>query len=278
MDGRFILIAGSAGKGCSQEALDLAIRFAQSVTKEILERGGGVVVLAGDEAGTKDQRGVPHIFDWVVLRAVARYAEQTTRSPRTLVRIVMSDTAEAEKIDEANLRVLRTLLQRELASCQYIPHSLFTGGEYRKRQVALSDGMVAVGGGKGTYSSAEEMIEQGKPVLPMDLRLGAIGEDGNGAVQLHQEMASDPESFLAYTHKRSINRLSLTKLSRGVNDVDGAARVVAEMFESEFEAHPGVGLRARAIRRLRTLAVAAPLFSAMSVILKAFEFLNRSES
>jgi len=190
----------------------------------------------------------------------------------------MSDMAEAEKIDEANLRVLRNLLQRELASCQYIPHSLFTGGEYRKRQVALSDGMVAVGGGKGTYSTAEEMIEQGKPVFPIDLPVGAIGEDGNGAVQLHQEMASDPESFLAYTHKRAINRLSLTRLSRGVNDVDGAARVVAEMFESEFEAHPGVGLREGAIRRFRTLAVAAPLFSAMSVVLKAFEFLHRSES
>lgn len=278
MNGRFILFAGSASKDCSPEALDLAIRFAQSLTREILDGGGGVVVLAGDEAGTKDDRGVPHIFDWVVLRAVERYAERTTKSPRTLVRIVMSDTAEAEKIDEANLGVLRNLLQRELASCEYVPNALFTGGEYRKRQIELSDGMVAMGGGKGTYSTAEEMIEQGKPVLPMDLRLGAIGEDGDGAVQLHQEMASDPDLFFAYSHKRAIDRLSLIKLRRGVNDVDGAARVVAEMFESEFDAYPRGGLRERATQGFRTLAVAAPLFSAMSLVLKAFEFLHRSES
>ena len=278
MDGRFILVAGSASKECPKEILDVAIAFVRAVTKEVLDRGGGVVVLAGSEEATKDDHGTPHIFDWVVLREVERYAEQTAKSPRTYARIVMSDTSEEWKLDDANLRVLRNLLQRNVACRQYIQSQLFTGGEYRSRQIELSDGMLAIGGGKGTYATAEEMIRQGKPVLPMDLRLGAFREDGDGAVLLHQEMASDAESFFAHTHHEVNQKLSLTKLSRGVNEVEGAARVAADMFASEFDAYPSPGLQARISRRLRTLAVAAPLFSALSLILKGIEFFQRSES
>ncbi|MCY4618742.1 MAG: hypothetical protein OXD50_09360 [Chloroflexi bacterium] len=277
MNGRFILIAGSASKDCSPDTLDLAIGFVQSFTREILDRGGGVVVLAGDEEGTKDDRGTPHIFDWVVLREVERYAERTTKPPRIYVRIVMSDTAEERKIEDANLQVLRNLVQRNVANLQYIQSHLFTGGEYRNRQVEISDAMLAIGGGKGTYSTAEEMIGREKPVFPVDLPLGALSDDGNGAVLLHQEMASDPESFFPFTYDDAIHKLSLTKLSRGINEADGAARVAVEMFESEFDAHPRDGLRARTTSRLRALAVVAPLFSAMSLILKGFEFF-RSDS
>ena len=70
MNGKFILISGSAGLSCPADKLDTAIQFIKSFTAEVLKRGGGVVVLAGDEESTKDDQGTPHIFDWLALREV----------------------------------------------------------------------------------------------------------------------------------------------------------------------------------------------------------------
>ena len=74
MKEKFILISGSAGHSCHPGKLALAIEFVQCFTSEVLRRGGGLVVLAGAEEATKDQLGIPHIFDWVVLREVNQYA------------------------------------------------------------------------------------------------------------------------------------------------------------------------------------------------------------
>ena len=83
MNGKFVLISGSAGLSCPADKLYVASQFVRSFTREALRLGGGIVVLAGDEASVKDERGVPRIFDWVALREVERYAGSTTESPRT---------------------------------------------------------------------------------------------------------------------------------------------------------------------------------------------------
>ena len=46
MDGKFILISGSAAHQCPPDKLDTAIQFVESFTREVLRRGGGLVVLA----------------------------------------------------------------------------------------------------------------------------------------------------------------------------------------------------------------------------------------
>ena len=64
------------------------------------------MALAGREEPTRDEHGTPHIFDWLALREVEKYAESSTEPPRPYVRIVMSDAATESKIDPANLRLL----------------------------------------------------------------------------------------------------------------------------------------------------------------------------
>ena len=47
------------------------------------------------------------------------------------------------------------------------------------------------------------MTAAGKPVLPLDLDLGASQNDGDGAVTLNREMMSHPQPlFPKYTPKR----------------------------------------------------------------------------
>ena len=244
MKGRFVLISGSAGQSCPAEKLDVASQFVKGFTGEVLRQGGAVVVLA------VEGRGAPHVFDWLVLEEVERHANNTTERSRPYARVVMSDVARESKIDDAGLRLLRNLEQRTAVELYQIRREVFTGGEYRRVMVEKSDAMLAIGGGKGTYAAGKGMIERGKPVLPLDLKLGSAADDGDGAVALHRELATDPDRFFPSTHQDVMNRLGLLSLDRGINDAESVARVSAEMLARELEATPLPEKRANAKRRL----------------------------
>ena len=230
MDGRFILVSGSASRSCNADKLDIATQFVRRFTEEALRRGGGLVVLADEEHSTRDENGAPHVFDCVVLREVRRYAENAIENPRPYARIVMSDAAQESEIDIANLKLLRDLEQRKVVERLHIPDGVFTGGKYRKQMIHAADAMLAIGGGKGTLSAGLDMTAQGKPVLPLDLRLGSISEDGEGAIALHRQMLTEVEKFFPRTHAQVVNRIGMLSLDRGINDPATVARLAADML------------------------------------------------
>ncbi len=155
MDGKFIMLSGSAGLSCPADKLEIAFQFVRSFTGEVLRQGGGLVVLAGDEESTKDEHGAPHVFDWLVLREVENYAESTTEVPRPCARVVMSDEAPESKIDADNLRLLKNLEQRNVIELCPIRREVFTGGEYRKVMDENADAMLAIGGARAPILPGE---------------------------------------------------------------------------------------------------------------------------
>ena len=162
MDGKFIMLTGSASPTCPADKLLVASEFVRAFTGEVLRRGGGLVVLAGHEESTRDEQGTPHIFDWMALRQVEIFAESSTEPPRPYVRIVMSEAAPESRIDAANLRLLKNLEQRNVVELFPIRREVFTGGEYRRVMIEQADAMVAVGGGKGTYSAGTDIYGPGQ--------------------------------------------------------------------------------------------------------------------
>ena len=246
MNGKYILVSGSAGWSCSAADLETAVKFVRGFAEEVLRRGGGFVVLAGAEASTVDKYGTPRIFGWQILRAVEEYATRTLESPRPYARIVMSDEAAESKIDNANLRLLTDLEQRNVIERRYIRREIFTGGTYRKEMTERAHAMVAIGGGKGTYSAGVAMMKLGKPVLPMDLRLGSISDDGDGTVDLFREMLSEPCRFFPRTHSDVTNRMEMLSLNRGINDTAIVARSAVELLERELGAIPAVNWAGKA--------------------------------
>lgn len=275
MEGRFVLISGSASRSCPNDRLEIAIRFVESFTEEVLRRGGGVVVLAGDEESVKNERGTSLIFDWVALRAVEQFAQTTMAQPRPYARVVMSDQAPTSKIDDENLKLLRNLEQRNVVERFHIRREVYTGGEYRTVMTDIADAMVAVGGGKGTYSAAAEMIKLDKPVLPLDLEIGGITEDGEGAIALYREMMSDTDWFFANTHSEVKNRMGLLSLSRGLVEPEVAARAAAEMLSEELRANPfgtpqPIGVKG-SLRRVGRILKELPLAVA---VIKVVEFVR----
>ena len=271
MDGRFILVSGSASRSCGEDKLDIAIEFVRRFTEEALRRGGGLVVLADEEDSTRDEKGAPHIFDWVVLREVLRYAESAMEEPRPYVRVVMSDIAQKPKIDVANLKLLRDLEQRKVVERLHIPDEVFTGGKYRKQMTDTADAMLAIGGGKGTFSAGLDMTAQGKPVLPLDLRLGAISEDGEGAVALHKRMLTEADKFFPRTHAQVVNRIGMLSLDIGINEPGVVARVAVDILENELRSSMSASGRNRLKSKLTYLWQAARSLPILSAVIKLLE-------
>ena len=234
MKGKFVLVSGTASRSCPPERLGRALDFVEQLATEILSAGGGLVVLLGDENQTKGTDGKPRIFDWVIMRTIERYAETSIAPSRTLVQVVVSDDAWERKMDEPNRQTFANLQQRGVLQVERIRRELYTGGEYRRSECELADGLVALGGGKGTYTVGNDMLDLGKPVLPLDLEIGALSEDGEGALQLHRELLVDPRSYFPSTHREIMNRIETLSLNQSDQDVATVAKRVVETLEMEL--------------------------------------------
>ena len=274
MNGKYILVSGTASRDCPEQELDKASRFVQSFTAEVLKAGGGLVVLLGDENRTKGADGRPRIFDWIILRAVEEYVGVTTQVPKIHVRAVMADDAWQSRMDEGNRRTFSNLQQRGVLEVERIRRERFTGGEYRRTECELADAMIALGGGTGTYSVGEEMMELGKPVLPLDLKIGAFSEDGEGALQLHKELQSNPSDFFPATHGRVINQVEALSLQGGNHQVANVAQRAVEILSREL--HRGPARESRGIKRLFGNAErAVNKFLTVIGVLRAIDFMKQ---
>ena len=252
----------------------MAVSFVQSFTAEVLKAGGGLVVLLGDENRAKGPDGRPRIFDWIILRAVEEYVGVTTQAPRIHVRAVMADDAWQSRMDEGNRRTFSNLQQRGVLEVERIRRERFTGGEYRRTECELADALIALGGGKGTYSVGEEMMELGKPVLPLDLKIGAISEDGEGALQLHKELQSNPSDFFPATHGRVINQVESLSLQGGNHQAASVAQIAVEILSRELQ--PGPPSESRGIRSLFGNAErAVNKFLTVIGVLRAVDFVKQ---
>ena len=162
------------------------------------------------------------------------------------------------------------LEQRNAVEREHIRRQVFTGGAYRETMIKMADAMLAIGGGRGTYSAGEKMAELARPVLPLDLQLGSIADDGDGAVALHRELLSGPDRFLPHTHSDVLNRIGMVSLDRGINDAGAAAMAAAEILERELLAAPAPGWRTRIghplVRAWRFVNSLPPIAAALKIV------------
>ena len=272
MNDRFVLFSGSASSSCPDERLDQAIQFLGCFVPQVLQAGGEFVVLLGDEDRTKGDDGKPRIFDWEILRSVERYVESTTGGVRPYARVVISDNAWVDKMSAGNRRTFSNLQQRGALKVERIRREEYAGGTYRRVECELADALLALGGGKGTYIVGREMLELGKPVLPLDLDIGASSEDGEGALLLHRELQADPSLFFPATHDRVMDQIEAVSFQ--ANPIDSVARRTVEMLNREMSssARAGTSLVKRGFNLLET---AAKRFLAFIGVLRAWEFLRQ---
>ena len=70
----------------------------------------------------------------------------------------------------------------------------------RQRQAIFGDALVILGGGTGVEHSADLYLSRRKPVVPLDLALGASRDDGTGgAMRLAKEARAEPTRFFRFS-------------------------------------------------------------------------------
>ena len=240
---KYILIVGSADKRCDSSRLARATEFAKAVTERAITAGCGIAVLATHEpVRVEDGITVPLAFDWEVLRTVDRYLENRYDTAGSgIVRVFTGTDSMEKRFNAENVRLFQHLQAKRALDVRHIEEDLYSGGTYREWQADLCDAMIAIGGGGGTYQVADKMLSLGKPVMPLDIRIGSRHRDGEGAIQLLEEMKSDQQLFLPRSHQVVNSSLYALSLEQPYWSVSKVADAVVQILAYEMEETNGSG-------------------------------------
>ncbi len=229
---KFFLIAGSASRSAAAEVVDRAHEFVREVTKKILSAGDGFVVFVTSEP--VNDANQPLVFDWTILREIKATFFEQVDSPRVV--IVSSERARREKMNAEQRQLIALLAQRDLIEMVNLPDDLVTGGNVGDEQAERAAGMIAIGGGKGVADRARKLMQKGLPVYPLDLRIGAGSEDGEGAVALHRAFMSAPLPFLSHTGESACSKSLALSLDEPIQSIEAIASGVVAILEGEIAA------------------------------------------
>ncbi len=190
--GQRIHIAGSAESNipvdCLRYGHDLIVQLIRALAAEGAVFGVGV----GKEPHLGDDPQAPALlFDWMVMQtAYESRAMQQRTAPFSgrLIKTVVTDKTDGQI--PADRRALWERLVSDDAG--------WYSAAYRRREFARHcDIAILLSGGEGVEQLAYDYAAQGKPVIPLDLDLGASTNDGSGgAARLARRMREAPAQFV----------------------------------------------------------------------------------
>lgn len=197
---RYFHIAGSASAKTRTELIVYAHDLVREIATLVSRHGGGLVLFAGKEPRqNSDFPSSPSLlFDWTALEAAAQIIGPRSADigAKPSVVVVLSEKAESE-IPSNRRQLWQDLLKSGHVRVEHIQPSARSGAMLRERQVQFGDVLIGIGGGTGVEHLAESYSARRKPVIPLDLAVGASREDGTGgALRLNREALANPNEFL----------------------------------------------------------------------------------
>jgi nucleoside phosphorylase len=233
---KFVLLAGSASTSCSAAKLNRAHAVVRELTHRILELGGGFVLFASAEPTIDDGSTTPLIFDWAVLREIDRCLAGSSAPARRCVSVVTSHKAWSSKMTDTHRQILARLSGSGAAEIVYVDSDVHTGGNIGDEQVQRADAMIAIAGGKGVADRAHKMMRKGCPVLPLDISLGSLSDDGEGALGLHKKLLSEPHRLFPNTHASIRSQIPALSLELDGSDPRAVANRAVDAIGAELAA------------------------------------------
>lgn len=225
----YILLAGSISEATENTLIDRAHTFVESFVDKVLDAGGGFVIYVAAEPVNADQK--PLVFDWTVARAVDKLIPGDSAKPR--LKIVASHERLQAKANQEQRQLVYGMVARNVAELVNLEDEIVTGGNVGDEQVEVASAMVALGGGKGVLDRARKMAKRSLPVLPLDLRLGALSEDGSGALGVLKSFQAAPLTYMPNTGNTVVKGLLALSLQEPVLPLPEIARRIVDIFHQE---------------------------------------------
>jgi hypothetical protein len=207
--GRRLQISGSASAKTDPALVGYAHAVVRGLVKGVMAAGGGIVVGLGREP--RPEGAAPDapslLFDWTALETAAECIKSGFDTWPTKfglpVVVATSEKAESE-IPESRRGLYDTLLKSGLMQVESIMPGSRAAAFLRQRQATFGDALVILGGGTGVEHSAGLYLQRHKPLVSLDLPLGASRDDGTGGgLRLSKEARSDPTRFFRFDAKFS---------------------------------------------------------------------------
>jgi len=234
--GRYIHLAGSANRNRPAALVCYAHELLRDLTIAILAQGGGLVLFAGKEP-LQDEAvaNSPALtFDWTILETVD---EVTSRGklpwPHTWPPIVVVTSEKAtSEIPQKRRALWDRLLGSGLLRVDYIQPGARSGALLRERQAQFGTVFVCMGGGTGVEHLADLYQSRQRPVIPLDIDLGASRDDGiGGSARMHREAMANPNSFLRLNPQRAASGAALLAAASTQNGSKERSKVVGSLMQ-----------------------------------------------
>jgi len=167
----------------------------------MLRNGCGVVLFSGkeplQEPGVADSPALT--FDWSILEtvdSVASHGKLPWPHTRPPIVVAISEKA-ASEIPKHRRALWEKLLKSGLVRVEFIQPGARSGALLRERQAQFGNVLICVGGGTGVEHLADLYQARHRPIIPLDLALGASRDDGiGGSERMNREARANPTSFL----------------------------------------------------------------------------------
>lgn len=204
LQGRRIHIAGSAAIDADETLLNYAHLVVKELSAALVREGSNFVIPFGKEPRLKSRTDGPSIvFDWSVaevLRDALNDGAATASGANGRLIATVSTSKSAEHIPDDRRKVYDDLRNRKAIELRFLAPGWTAGALHRKALAELGDVLVAVSGGQGVEQLAIEYSARGKPVIPLELQLGASSNDGSGgAARLFNRALEDHKPFFRVT-------------------------------------------------------------------------------
>jgi hypothetical protein len=198
--GRRIHIVGSADPATDETKLLYVHSLVATLTMALASEGAIFVIPFGKEPFLKNRNDGPAIiFDWTVAETVQSaltlgLAEPSSPNGRLVATIATTKTD--AHIPSARRATYDALRELNAVNMESLEPGWSSGAILRPRLAQLADILIGISGGQGVEQLAIEYSSKGKPVIPLDINIGASNRDGSGgASRLFDRALAEPSKF-----------------------------------------------------------------------------------
>lgn len=201
LSGRRIHIAGSSNRATEPSLVFYAHDLVRELVTQAAAKGANFLSGVGYEPRMQDDepQSPAIVFDWTTIETITDEIAMGRRGPSgaqgPMLSVVASHKTDRQ-IPEHRRSMWDRLVSAGAVYQEFLADGWTSGHARRQRQAEIGDVLVILGGGEGVEHLAQEYAAKGKPIIPLDLNLGASTDDGSGgAPRLHRKALAEPETF-----------------------------------------------------------------------------------